>query len=104
MDTRKRSLTLLMAALFAVAACSQSTASQAPAASAAAPSAEASTAPSEAPAASASAAPLAADPAEAVITNIEPNAEITVWTFWLSPTFDNYLKDTFARFEQTYPG
>jgi putative chitobiose transport system substrate-binding protein len=104
MDTRKRSLTLLMAALFAVAACTQSTATQAPAASAAAPSAEASTAPSEAPAASASAAPLAADPAEAVITNIEPNAEITVWTFWLSPTFDNYLKDTFTRFQETYPG
>jgi putative chitobiose transport system substrate-binding protein len=93
-----------MAALFAVAACTQSTATQAPAASAAAPSAEASTAPSEAPAASASAAPLAADPAEAVITNIEPNAEITVWTFWLSPTFDNYLKDTFTRFQETYPG
>jgi putative chitobiose transport system substrate-binding protein len=64
-----------------------------------APSAEASTA-----AESASPAPLAADPAEAVIPNVEPNAEITFWTFYLSPTFDQYIKDTIARFEATYPG
>ncbi len=64
-----------------------------------APSAEASTA-----AASASPAPLAPDPAEAVIPNVEPNAEITFWTFYLSPTFDNYIKETIARFEATYPG
>jgi len=44
------------------------------------------------------------DPAEAVITGIEPNAEITFWTFYLSPTFDGYIKDTIARFEATYPG
>ncbi len=42
--------------------------------------------------------------AEAVIANVEPNAEITVWTFWLSPTFDDYIKSTIARFEETYPG
>ncbi len=41
---------------------------------------------------------------EAVIANVEPNAEITVWTFWLSPTFDDYIKSTIARFEETYPG
>jgi len=64
-----------------------------------APSAEAST-----PAESASPTPLAADPAEAVIPNVEPNAEITFWTFYLSPTFDQYIKDTIARFEATYPG
>jgi ABC-type glycerol-3-phosphate transport system substrate-binding protein len=64
-----------------------------------APSAEASTA-----AESASPAPLAPDPAEAVIPNVEPNAEITFWTFYLSPTFDNYIKETIARFEATYPG
>ena len=64
-----------------------------------APSAEASTA-----AESASPAPLAPDPAEAVIPNVEPNAEITFWTFYLSPTFDQYIKDTIARFEATYPG
>jgi putative chitobiose transport system substrate-binding protein len=64
-----------------------------------APSAEASTA-----AESASPAPLAPDPAEAVIPNVEQGAEITFWTFYLSPTFDNYIKTTIARFEATYPG
>jgi putative chitobiose transport system substrate-binding protein len=41
---------------------------------------------------------------EAVIEGVEPNAELTMWTFWLSPTFDDYIKSTIARFEQTYPG
>ncbi len=41
---------------------------------------------------------------EAVITGIEPNATITLWTFWLSPTFDDYIKSTIARFNQAYPG
>ena len=26
------------------------------------------------------------------------------WTFYLSPTFDQYIKDTIARFKATYPG
>jgi putative chitobiose transport system substrate-binding protein len=104
MDTSKRLLTLLMAALFVISACTgQTPTSQAPASQAPAPSGEASTAPS-APAESAAPSPLAVDPAEAVIPNIEANAEISVWTFWLSPTFDDYLKATFARFEGTYPG
>src|SRR6202795_500458 len=64
-----------------------------------APSAESSTAVE-----SASTAPLAVDPAEAVIPNVEANAQITFWTFYLSPTFDNYIKETIARFEGTYPG
>jgi putative chitobiose transport system substrate-binding protein len=55
-----------------------------------------STAPSTAPTASAN--------PEALIPNVEANAEITFWTFYLSPTFDDYIKDTIARFEQTYPG
>ncbi len=64
---------------------------------------------STAPSASASAAaaaspsPLAPDPAEAVIPNVEQNAQITFWTFYLSPTFDQYIKDTIARFQATYP-
>jgi putative chitobiose transport system substrate-binding protein len=104
MDTTKRSLALFMAALFAISACAgQTPASQGPASQAPAPSTEASTAPSEVPA-SAAPSPLAVDPAEKVIPNVEANAEIGVWTFWLSPTFDDYLKETFARFEQTYPG
>jgi len=41
---------------------------------------------------------------EAVIPNVEPNATITFWTFWLSPTFDQYIKDTIARFNEAYPG
>ena len=56
------------------------------------------------PSASASATPLAADPAEAVIQNVEQGATIEFWTFYLSPTFDQYIKDTIARFQETYPG
>ncbi len=41
---------------------------------------------------------------EALIEGVEPNAEITLWTFFLSPTFDNYIKSTIARFEEAYPG
>lgn len=41
---------------------------------------------------------------EAVIQGVEPNAEITFWTFWLSPTFDQYIQDTIARFNEAYPG
>lgn len=48
--------------------------------------------------------PTAGPNPEAVIEGVEPNAEITLWTFWLSPTFDDYIKSTIARFEQTYPG
>jgi len=54
--------------------------------------------------AAASEAPLAVDPAEAVIPNVESGAEIHFWTFYLSPTFDDYIKTTIARFEGTYPG
>ena len=41
---------------------------------------------------------------EAMIAGVEPNAEITLWTFWLSPTFDAYIKDTIASFQKAYPG
>lgn len=41
---------------------------------------------------------------EAVITGVESGAEIEFWTFYLSPTFDNYIKDTITRFNQAYPG
>jgi ABC-type glycerol-3-phosphate transport system substrate-binding protein len=41
---------------------------------------------------------------EAVVQGVEPNAEITLWTFWLSPTFDEYIKSTIARFNEAYPG
>lgn len=42
--------------------------------------------------------------AEKVIDGVEANATISFWTFWLSPTFDDYIKSTIARFQQTYPG
>lgn len=48
--------------------------------------------------------PTAEPNPEAVIQGVEPNAEITFWTFYLSPTFDDYIKSTIARFEKTYPG
>ena len=41
---------------------------------------------------------------EAVIQGVEDNAEIGLWTFWLSPTFDQFIKDTIARFNEAYPG
>lgn len=41
---------------------------------------------------------------EAVIEGVEEGAEITVWTFWLSPIFDDYIHSTIARFQEAYPG
>jgi putative chitobiose transport system substrate-binding protein len=106
MKIDKRLLAIGMAAMLAVSACGGSTTSTAPSAAASEP--PASTAPSTEPSAeaSASAAPsaLAPDPAEAVIPGVEANAEIGLWTFFLSPTFDGYIADTIARFEATYPG
>ncbi|MEA2548583.1 MAG: putative chitobiose transport system substrate-binding protein [Chloroflexota bacterium] len=104
----KRTLTMALATSLLFVACSSS-ASPSPTGTPAASTPATSTAPasagtSTAPAASASAAPLAADPAEAVIPNVEQGAEIHFWTFYLSPTFDNYIKATIARFEATYPG
>ncbi|MEA2518366.1 MAG: putative chitobiose transport system substrate-binding protein, partial [Chloroflexota bacterium] len=78
--------------------------SSATATSTAAGSADASASASASAAASAAPSPLAVDPAEAIIKGVEPGAEITFWTFYLSPTFDDYLKATIARFEATYPG
>jgi ABC-type glycerol-3-phosphate transport system substrate-binding protein len=104
MDTKiKRHLGLLFGVMLVITACTGQTPSAAPASQAPAPSEEASVAPST-PAESASPSPLAADPAEAVIPNVEPNAEITVWTFWLSTTFDPWIADTISRFKETYPG
>jgi len=107
----KRTFTVLAATMLVVGCASTASPSTgggaaSPSAAAANPStapASAATSPSAA-AASPSAAPLAADPAEAVIPNVEQGAEIHFWTFYLSPTFDNYIKDTIARFEATYPG
>ena len=104
---RYLALTALLAVV--VGACSSSSSpapSAATSAARATPTPAASTSGSTAPSASAAAAsptPLAPDPAEAVIPNVEQNAQITFWTFYLSPTFDQYIKDTIARFQATYP-
>ena len=62
-----------------------------------------------APATPAPATPAPATPApsvhpEAVIDGVEAGAEISIWTFYLSPTFDGYIQDTIARFQEAYPG
>ena len=105
-------LALGLASILAISACTAAAPSQAPATQAPATAAPATQAPateapaSEAPASEAPASPTAlpADPAEAVIPNVEQGATISFWTFYLSPTFDQYIKDTIARFEATYPG
>jgi putative chitobiose transport system substrate-binding protein len=96
----RKFLALALVAVLAVGCAASS--SPSPSTPSAAPSLAASA--SASAAASASASPLAADPAEKVIQNVEQGAEITFWTFYLSPAFDQYIKDTIARFEQTYPG
>jgi len=100
----KRILTIGLASALVVGACSAASPSPSTSTAPSAPAASASTAASEAPSASVAATPLPVDPAEAVIKNVEANATIKFWTFYLSPTFDGYIKDTIARFEATYPG
>ena len=103
----KTDRTLALAVLIALAAgaCSSSpspTPSAGGSAAAATPTAFASA--TAAAMASTAPTPLPADPSEAVIPNVEAGATITFWTFYLSPTFDQYVKDTIDRFERTYPG
>jgi len=104
----KRTFTILAATMLVVGCTSTASPSTGGGASASAaatsPSAAASVATSPSAAASVAATPLPADSAEAVIPNVEQGAEIGFWTFYLSPTFDTYIKDTIARFEATYPG
>jgi ABC-type glycerol-3-phosphate transport system substrate-binding protein len=40
---------------------------------------------------------------ERVFDNVEEGAEITLWTFWLSPTFDEFIMSTITRFNEAYP-
>jgi ABC-type glycerol-3-phosphate transport system substrate-binding protein len=53
--------------------------------------------PGESAAESAAASPTAA-------FDVEEGAEITFWTFWLSPTFDEFIDATIDSFEAEYPG
>jgi putative chitobiose transport system substrate-binding protein len=104
----KRTFSILAATMLVVGCTSTASPSTGGAASASAaatsPSAAASAATSPSAPASVAATAIPADSAEAVIPNVEPGAEIGFWTFYLSPTFDTYIKDTIARFEATYPG
>jgi putative chitobiose transport system substrate-binding protein len=105
----KRTLTIGMATALLFVACNSS-ASPSPSGQTNTPSptqsgaASASSGASAGASASVAPTPLPVDPAEAVITGVESGAQITFWTFYLSPTFDGYIKDTIARFEATYPG
>jgi putative chitobiose transport system substrate-binding protein len=102
----KRTLTIGLASVLLVGACASSASPSAssPAATATPAASTSGSAASASAPASVAPSPLAPDPAEAVITGVEANAEIGFWTFYLSPTFDGYIKDTIARFEATYPG
>jgi putative chitobiose transport system substrate-binding protein len=105
--TSRKLLAAGLATTMLVAACGAAQPSAAPtgAPSVAPTQAPSSTSPSsQAPASPTPAASLAPDPAEAVIPNVEAGATISFWTFYLSPTFDQYIKDTIARFQATYPG
>ena len=107
--TSRKLLAAGLAAIVVVAACGSTanpTTAPTTAPTVAPTQAPASSPPASAPASEtpASPAPLAVDPNEAVIPNVEQGATITFWTFYLSPTFDQYIKDTIARFEGTYPG
>jgi putative chitobiose transport system substrate-binding protein len=94
-------LTVVLAAVFALGACtSEASPSSSPSGSAPLGS--------ESPAASepTAAAPCAAESSQEdpMMEGVEANAEISFWTYYLSPTFDEYIKCTIARFEAAYPG
>ena len=102
-----RSIALTALVALVVSACSPVASPSPPPTSVPVATPAASPSASVAPSASAVAASptaLAPDRAEAVIKGVEPDAEIVFWTFYLSPSFDQYIKDTIARFEATYPG
>jgi len=67
----------------------------------AANSPDASAAPSDAPAAPCAAESSQEDP---IMEGVEEGAEISFWTYFLSPTFDEFILCTIARFEEAYPG
>jgi putative chitobiose transport system substrate-binding protein len=94
----KQLVVLALLAVLAVGACTPTAASPSPSQSSAAPTTS-STPASQEPSDSA---PPASE--EAVIEGVEDGAEIEFWTFFLSPTFDQYIEDTIDRFEETYPG
>jgi putative chitobiose transport system substrate-binding protein len=100
---RKRTFpTLALMAMFALGACTTASPSSSPSGSVA-PGASAG---ASAAASAVAAAPCAAESSQKdpVMDGVEANAEIGFWTYYLSPTFDEYIKCTIARFETAYPG
>jgi putative chitobiose transport system substrate-binding protein len=92
--------TLLMAIAITMVACTSTSPSPSAAGGSVAPGASAGASEPVA------AAPCAAESSQAdpVMEGVEANAEISFWTYYLSPTFDEYIKCTIARFEAAYPG
>ena len=101
---RKRTFpTLALMAVFALGACTAASPSASPSGSVAPlASAGASAAASKA----AAAPPCAAESSQKdpVMEGVEKDAVISFWTYYLSPTFDEYIKCTIARYEAAYPG
>ena len=97
-------LTMAMLVALVLGACTQASSSPTASGGSAAPGASA----GESAAASApvAAAPCAEESSQKdpVMEGVEANAEISFWTYYLSPTFDEYIKCTIARFEKAYPG
>ena len=95
-------LTVALIAVFALGACMTESSPSSSAGGSVVPGASVG-ASASAPAA---AAPCAAESSQEdpVMEGVEANAEISFWTYWLSPTFDEYIKCTIARFEEAYPG
>lgn len=93
--------TLLMAIAITMVACTSGT-SPSPSAAGGSVAPGASAGASEPVAA----APCAAESSQTdpVMEGVEANAEISFWTYYLSPTFDEYIKCTIARYEAAYPG
>ena len=93
--------TLLMVIVFTMVACTTAT-SPSPSGAGGSVAPGASAGASEPVAA----APCAADSSQQdpVVEGVEPNAEISFWTYYLSPTFDDYINCTIDRFKAAYPG
>ena len=95
-------LTVVVAIMFALVACTPATSpSPSEGGASLAPGASEVAVASEAPAP-----PCAEDSSQEdpVMEGVEPNAEISFWTYYLSPTFDAFIECTIARFEAAYPG
>ena len=102
--------TVALVAMFVLAACGGAGTSVSQSASdSVEPSASAGGGESESPepSASAEAAPPCAEDSsqeDPVMEGVEEGATITFWTYFLSPTFDEFINCTIERFEATYPG